>query len=200
MLDRSDNDQTRSPLTRRSKRRRDSVQSVDIHETSEPRDSSIDKARRPLGSSSQPVSNSPRKNNNRPVERPQFISFAKTSDLLIHLSIRIIELMNERDYDSPFLNCLSPDIVSQGNYGRQAVIQGFRCLFEQLPDYHNEIQNSTCTVNGEMGRAKVVMTTRVSGFVCGTMRQSVSLFTWIRTGDRWSCTRYGIIRGIEEFE
>ncbi|KAF2160100.1 hypothetical protein M409DRAFT_60211 [Zasmidium cellare ATCC 36951] len=125
----------------------------------------------------------PQKHHDQTVPTPQFISFDSTAELMIHLSTRIIDLMNDRNYTSPFLSCLAPDIESPGSCGRSNVIQGFKKIAEALPNHRNKVQNVTCTVDEDTGTAKVVMTMRVSGFVYETIRQSSSLFTWVRETD-----------------
>ena len=109
--------------------------------------------------------------------------------------------MNERDYQNPFLNCLSTEIVcNTSNCGREKVIAAHRKMVEHLPHYHNEIQHATCTVDDNNGRATVVMTMRVTGFKYDTLSQSIANLVWTRTQDRWTCAAYSVIRGIEEFD
>ncbi|KAK4635222.1 hypothetical protein CLAFUW4_00603 [Fulvia fulva] len=159
-----------------------------------------DKDQNPRAKSPYHTPRAPSKETQR-ITIPKFVSFANTSELLCHLSTKIIEIMNERDYQNPFLNCLSADILcGTSNSGRTKVIAAHRKMVDHMPDYRNEIQHATCTVNDDSGCATVVMTMKVTGFKFDTLRQSIANFSWTRDGDRWACAAYGVLRGIEEFD
>lgn len=135
---------------------------------------------------------------------PTFIAFQGTSDLLVHLSKRIVKILDDQDYRNPFLGCLSPhlQIFSDGHckFGKEEVLKGHAEMVKAFPNLHTEVQNATATVDEDVGRASVLVTSRVSGCAFDTVRQSVCLFAWTRSIDKWSCSKITVQQAIEEFD
>ena len=110
------------------------------------------------------------------------------------------ETLNNRNFNSPWLDYLAPDVVAIHEatavvQGRERLITNLRELLQTMPDYHADILNTTAIVNERKGTATVYLHLFLSGMPDGIRRESVNVLAWQRRKGEWLLTKHQGMRG-----
>ena len=127
---------------------------------------------------------------------------ARSTEQLESLSAAILNLINERAYDSPLFSTLSPTFITEFERNvvgrtRDQHIREMKAVVEQNPDIHMEITNMSSTVNEQKGLATVWATQRVTNFPHDdTQRERVKMLVWERRHGERICLKHVGMRGF----
>lgn len=110
------------------------------------------------------------------------------------------ETLNNRNFNSPWLDYLAPDVVAIHEatsvvQGREQLIHNLRELLQTMPNYHADILNTTVTVDERKGTATVYLHLFLSGMPDGIRRESVNVLAWERRKGEWLLTKHQGMRG-----
>lgn len=110
------------------------------------------------------------------------------------------ETLNNRNFESPWIKYLAPDVVTIHEttpvaHGRDELVEGLRKYVALMPDYRAEILSSTAVVNEKKGTATVYLHLLLSGMPDGIRRESVNVLTWKRLPGEWQITEHSGMRG-----
>lgn len=124
-----------------------------------------------------------------------------TEDILKQCSEALCnEILNNRNFENPWINYLSPDVVTIHEttpvaHGRAQLVEGLRKYVALMPDYRAEILSSTAVINEKKGTATVYLHLLLSGMPDGIRRESVNVLTWKRRSGEWQITEHSGMRG-----
>ena len=110
------------------------------------------------------------------------------------------EILNNRNFHSPWLDYLAPDVVAIHEttsvvQGRKQLVDNLREMLQTMPDYHADIVNTTATVDERKGSATVYLHLFLSGMPDGIRRESVNVLAWERRKGEWLLTNHKGMRG-----
>jgi ketosteroid isomerase-like protein len=110
------------------------------------------------------------------------------------------ETLNNRNFASPWLDYLAPDVVAihettPAVYGKDQLVENLRHMMEMMPDYHAKIVNTTVTVNEQKRTATVHLHLFLTGMPDGLHRESVNVLTWQQREGQWLLTCHSGMRG-----
>ncbi|KAI5364763.1 Putative NTF2-like domain superfamily protein [Septoria linicola] len=140
------------------------------------------------------------------LSEPRFIATSFTSDLLVAKNRRVIELMNERNYTSPFFDCIATDleIDLHGHrlIGLKGFVEGYKAVADASPGLHVKITNASGIVDEALQSGTVILHVILSSYYdttsrLATERASTILSCWTRENDRWLVYSYKMYCGIQ---
>lgn len=140
-----------------------------------------------------------------------------SEDFLIHLSKRIVTLMNEvclnklqyrctnsltpsqRDRTHPFWDILSPEIRHELHdtiaTGPVDFLYGYQAVAEKNPNFRADVFNASATVDDKHGRGAVILNVHLSGYTCQAQKDGVILSNWRRSQEKWRCVSCFMVFG-----
>ena len=127
---------------------------------------------------------------------------------MVAMNRRVIELLNERDYTSPFLDCIAPDldIDLHGHrlVGLEGFVEGYKAVADASPGLHVDVTNSSAIVDERLHTGTVVLHVILSSYYDTTSklaseRAATILSCWRQTPDtgRWMVFSYKMYYGIQ---
>ena len=127
-----------------------------------------------------------------------------TEEYLKGLSITLLEILNNKNFEDPSIKHLAPDIYSEHTADHQTVIATSRddlvdavqSMVAEIPDYHAEFLDSGAKVTERTGKGTVWVLRLLTGLSDGLRRESVSVLHWELRDGEWLCTKHRGLRSI----
>lgn len=140
------------------------------------------------------------------LSEPRFIATPSTSDLLVAKNCRVIELMNERNYTSPFFDCIATDVEIDLHghrlIGLKGFVEGYKAVADASPGLHVRITNASGIVDEALQTGTVILHVLLSAYYdttsrLATERAAMILSCWRRENDRWLVYSYKMYYGVQ---
>lgn len=128
------------------------------------------------------------------------------------MSIRIVDIVNRRDWTNPFLRHIAPQIRCEHTDSamsdlpiicgymkyetRQEHLERHQRYVEQHPQYHLEVKSAASDIDCENGKAKVWLTMDVTGDPPTERREAVIVLYWRVKRNEWMYYRHRAMRGL----
>lgn len=141
------------------------------------------------------------------TSREQEQSAKETEMYLIHLSTRLIDLLNSRDYANDyFINHVSRKVYIefQGKCttGLEPFIENYKIDADRSPAFYVNISNSSALVDEDAGTATVILSQHLRGYedeMRGKGKAGTILLSWRRGKGRWWIGSGYMMFGTPEF-
>lgn len=140
------------------------------------------------------------------LSQPCFIATPSTSDLLVAKNRRVIELMNERNYNSPFFDCIAIDLETDLHghrlIGLEGFVEGYKAVADASPGLHVRITNASGIVDEALQTGTVILHVLLSSYYditsrLATERAATILSCWRCEDNRWLVYSYKMFYGIQ---